>query len=295
MHDQKWLENGFIDLRVPFENGSEVLSRKLTEYKNWIDSHQGSQMDFLKLNSERLPFFGESSVAQIKADIQNRLPADEGDPDFSARLFLQIAQEFDIQNDELNREFDLLAAAEQDLFKHIKGEVEVHTRQQPSSGTRPLVDEQFSDFMLQERLVAWCQLFLDRLNEKEPAENGLLITTSRSLMASLLEEAPSKQVLNLIALPQNIEDLQVREEWRNKINGLLNPLLYEPWEGASGQDICLPATDESTDRFNFSVYLIQGIKPRDYLAGVSGLENVLAQKKNGPAETLNTLIGLLSF
>ena len=93
--DRQWIDNGFVHLQVPVESDTIVLNRKLAEYRNWLDLHQGGQMDFFKMTNDQVPFFSESSVAQIRADIREKRKAEPEAYLFRARLFLQLAQEFD--------------------------------------------------------------------------------------------------------------------------------------------------------------------------------------------------------
>lgn len=293
VHNQRWVESGFVDLRVPFESGAEILRRKLTEYRNWVDSHRGGQIDFLKLQSDRVPFFGESSVAQIKADIRENHPANEWDPVFRARLFLQIAQEFDMQTEELNLKIALLAAAEQDIFKHIRGDE--GREQRPLQAAGPPEDEHRSEYMWRERLTAWCHLYLKGPLANESAETEMFITTSRPLMTFLLEESSTREVLHFEALPQEIEDFQVREAWRRNINTQLEMLFNGIGEGSAGLDIFPPPTQGSSGRFSFSVYQAPGVTFRDYFSRVGGLESDISQRKDGQTESSNTLIGWLQI
>ena len=126
---QKWAESGLIDIRIPVFGDENKLEAILKDFRIWANLHRQGTLDFLKAWSGKIPFFDETLVSQIRADISKRSGIDqapkESDDIFSARLFLHIAQEFDLHNIGLNQDLRSIETMEQDLFKSLHGEDEV--------------------------------------------------------------------------------------------------------------------------------------------------------------------------
>lgn len=286
--EPRWIDTGFVHLNVPVECDTVVLSRKLAEYRNWLDSHQGGQVDLFKMTNDWVPFFNESSVAQIKADIREKQKTEPENPLFRARLFLQMAQEFDRHNDELDREIAHLAKAEQDLFELMQGETS-----ERNNTAGPSNDRRVADYMLQERLNAWCRLYLDSPIDANPDEPTAFITTSRDLITVLQESGTVEKGLHVKALPPAGNATRERRIQRKQLHDLLDQLCHAKWDGRSVENIYISGSENLNTGFDLIFYLVPDVSPRDYFARFTGQKELLRQSESLRQDGMNTLIGLL--
>ncbi len=98
---QDLADNGLIVPKIPVTEDDEKLDRLCKDYRDWINIHQGSNADVLKVRPGEIPFFDDFSTFQIRDRIRKKTspkPIEKPDPLFNARLFLQLTQEFDAQN-----------------------------------------------------------------------------------------------------------------------------------------------------------------------------------------------------
>jgi len=124
---QKLAKSSILDIRIPVKYDGEKLDEILKQYRIWTNSHQGSEIAFLKSRADKIPFYDETFARQITADIknigdrQNRLQ-EKPDHLLNAGLFLHLAQEYDMQNLTLSQDLQAIEAMEHDFMRDLKGE-----------------------------------------------------------------------------------------------------------------------------------------------------------------------------
>jgi len=214
---------GRVDIRLPEQSEEEKLDRIRKAYSRWAAIHQGNRLDYLKARGAAVPFFEEMSTAQIKADIKKDAAPPAPDPLFNARLFLQIAQDFDAQNDELRRQLLLTNQAERDLYRHLKGQDEPNSRERLKA--KMIAGPVREEYMTFERLTAWGTLFLHDRRLHESKKKFFMVTPSRAVLEILQEHSAGiRQVLCVKNIPlesrQELSDL----EWRENLSGQLTAL-----------------------------------------------------------------------
>ena len=125
---QKQADSGLLEIRIPVNGDENKIDNILKDYKSWANIHQGSEMAFFKTKPDIIPFFGEFSTSQIKADIKKKKQKQQNekkqDSLLNARIFLHMAQEFDLQNLEINKALLLSEEKTLDLIDNLKGEDE---------------------------------------------------------------------------------------------------------------------------------------------------------------------------
>lgn len=182
-----WVDAGLLEIRVPVSGDEKNMAAALKEYRNWVALHQGGAIEYLKLIRDKIPFFDDTSISQIKANIQKKgsqKPEQKASEAlFHARLFLQAAQEFDRQQNEISREMEMFEAMESDFIKHLTGENETFGAQVDE--TVGSVKEDLGLFMTAERLTAW-----NFLRKQDPMASGLYVTNSRSVFEELIDRLP---------------------------------------------------------------------------------------------------------
>ena len=299
----KLSECGVLDIRIPVKKDEEKLSAILKEYDAWANLHQGSkgsQLDFLKTRRNKIPFFNDTSASQIKADIKNI--ADENparkkpDPVFNARIFLSIAQNFDMQNDKIVQDIASFETARIDLIKSLKGEDETSTLvpgHQDEFKTGRLADD---DRMIPERIAAWALLMCCDSSPHKGEKCGLFVTSSRQAIDCLLEKTPeAESVFSIDAIPMVDNRVAKTLKWPGDLMQYLDRV------AESSQPVeCHPFTlgfDELTcdTKISLSIYLVPKTLPWDYFSRFTEVDPACGEIEKNRENLKNTLIGHIGF
>ena len=172
-----------IEVRTPVQGDEAQVIEAVRHYKNWGIARQGN-LDAFKGDSGQ-GFYNETFVAEIRSEIKGKHTGPyEPDPLFSARLFLSLAQEFDMQLAELDAD---LAASDQRrkrLFADLKGDAD--TRLPLSERHAP---QDLGEYQTESRIMSWL-----RLAAEDRAAPPVLITTSRAVFDHLIEFIPKSIV-----------------------------------------------------------------------------------------------------
>ncbi|MBU4185952.1 MAG: hypothetical protein KKC23_07125, partial [Proteobacteria bacterium] len=213
---QKLADSGLLEIRIPVKGDENKIDNILKDYKSWANIHQGSEMAFFKMNPDKIPFFDDSSALQIKADIKKKKQKQQNekkqDSLLNARIFLHIAQEFDMQNWEINKNLLLLEEKTLNLIDNLKGEDELSFKENDIKKT--LKTDYQSDYMTPDRIIAWTHML-----QYDQDISELFITNNRSAIEHLIEKTPeAKIVLNIDSIPLTNSDDEKREKWQNSLN-----------------------------------------------------------------------------
>ena len=225
-------DEGALEICAPVGGDEQKLEQLLYQYRQWLDRHQGSEMTFFKtrlfdsFGIDTVPGFSDSSTSQIKADIKKMGKPEatqRPDPLFTARFFLWVAQEFDIQHYDINRDLEIFRDMEKELFSSIIGESE--DEEITAKTLQSVITEDPGQYKTFQRLTAWLKLF--EQDPVEPDDNGttLLITQSSAVLDYLLgtrEQNDAPKILETGPMP--IKDLTRKEEMRKFRENLMNDL-----------------------------------------------------------------------
>ena len=224
---QELSRDGILDIRIPVEVNGEFLDKILKDYRAWVKIHQGTETAFLAAMANKIPFFDESASSQIRADIKKigkQIPLKEKpDPLFNAKLFLHMAQEFDLQQKGLDEDLMDIDAMEDDFMKNLKWEDDDdHAR---AVARRQWDKDDPGHYMTTERINAWASLML-----QDSQIPGLFITTSRAVLEHLIETVPEmEQVICLDAIPLGVDKNETLSNWQNSLIETLGMLGTEDW------------------------------------------------------------------
>ena len=177
--------SGKIEIRIPLKDNDKKLKAILKEYRTWADLHHISQREYHKI-SNRLNLSAQDPMSsQIRQEIKDRLSGEkERDaltPSDNARLFLALAQEFDMQQTGLSKEINQIQDMQQQLFTDLKGNGPDGQDSFPSAASS---QPESRGYMTSERLSAWSHLLC---HDTRP--RGVFITTSRSAFQMVSEQA----------------------------------------------------------------------------------------------------------
>ena len=67
-----WQDEQRLDIRLPLRHHEKEITSILREYRSWAQHHQGGDISFFKTQGRHIPFFEESSVAQIRKEIKDK-------------------------------------------------------------------------------------------------------------------------------------------------------------------------------------------------------------------------------
>lgn len=217
-HIEKAANEEFLDIRTPITGDEKKLERVLGEYRVWIEQHKGSESAFFEAGlfqgdlSESIPMYSDFSTSQIKSDIKRgghpRQPQ-KPDPLFAARTFLLLAQNFDMQNEQLKEDMQNLQRMENNLFSNMRGEDE-YAESYPKAPDAVIWEDPGLHKTVQ-RLAAWLKIFEHEPVAPDKNGSGLFITSSREVLDHIMEICPDYQLVlstgNVSAQNQTFEKI----------------------------------------------------------------------------------------
>ena len=302
----KLAERGMLDTRIsgkPEKKDEEKLSAILKDYIAWANLHKGSrgiQLDYFKAGRNKIPFFDDTSTSQIKADIEDitgKNPArKEPDPVFDARLFLTIAQNFDMQNDKIIRDMASFETARMDLIKSLKGEDE-------TSPVVPGYGDEFKtgnltdyDHMIPERIEAWALLICYDLIQCRDEMSGLFVTSSRQAIDYLLEKTPeTENVFSIDAIPMMNNQTEETAKWQKSLMEHLK-MVAEGSQPLENDDFTVVPDDLKCEtKVSLSLYIVPGASPLEYFSRFIRFDSTCGKIEKDRVKIKNTLIGYIGF
>lgn len=288
-----WADSGIIDLRVPIAGDENKLEAILKDYHAWANQHQGSTLDFFKAWGGKIPFWDETFASQIRADIKKKSSPGqlqkEAEDIFGARLFLHIAQGFDLQNNGLNQDLKLFDAMEQDLMKNLKGEDESLHLETAGKEKFPFDDPGL--YMAAERLKAWTKLM-----QHDRETSGLFITTSRSVLDELIDKTPEiEMVIDFDSIPMHASRDEKVEKWQDGLLTSLNTLQTSTWPVLTEGMFEAPAVNGFDENVAIKLYIVAGETPYDFFARCVGDNSLQAGLETERVRFKNTLIGIVEL
>ncbi len=284
---QNEAESGFLDIRIPVTGDEVKLDAVLKDYTNWANIHRRDNLTFFRPWIEKTPFRDNNSVSQIMAEIKNKQSM-KPDSLFHARIFLHIAQEFDIQKMEINSDLFSVEAMKMDFLKKIMGEEEGAGEEKIESDTQGIIDS--GSYMTAERLDAWTRLFQE---DEEPS--GLFITTSPAVFEYLMEKVPEiKMVRKFDSIPSKNKSTENMGYWRDRLNKYLDT--FEKNGRADWTEDMKPAriSDTGGETVSFTLYRIPGKAPRDFFRRFLIRGESSTRKKKDDEKSADTLVGIVA-
>jgi hypothetical protein len=288
---QELSRDGILDIRIPVEVNGEFLDKILKDYRSWIITHQGTETAFLAAMANKIPFFDESASSQIRADIKKtgkQIPAEEKpDPLFNAKLFLHMAQEFDLQKKGLDQDLMDIDAMEDDFMKNLKWEDDDdHAR---AVARKVLENDDPGHYMTTERINAWASLML-----QDSQISGLFVTTSRAVLEHLIDIVPEmEEVIRLDDIPMGVDEDETLSNWQDDLMETLEKLATENWPVSMDDMANPPEIPGSETNVALTIYIVPNKTSREYFADCVETDVFQTEfAKTGP-RFKNTLIGLV--
>ena len=192
-------DDGLIEIRYPILGGEARLMELCRAYRQWGDIHQGH----IAALKQRLTLRSDNEMrpTEIRSEIlTGAQPVDARDPDpvTAARLFLQMAQTFDMQQAELDLDLDSIDRTEEQLFNQLTdGEAGLFTRAKKRSG--PVIATGDNDpHYVSSRMTAW-----GALSASDRPSSAVYVTHSRAVMDLISDSICEPcHTLSISGLPQ---------------------------------------------------------------------------------------------
>jgi hypothetical protein len=181
---QRLADEGILDLKAPVSGDEERLKSLIKEYEEWGELHQKNDMAFLKAIGERVPFFDDTFTTQLASQIKKIRDEDYsgGKPDilFNARLFLSLAQDYDIMQEGINRDLASVHEMEKKLLEGLTQEDEPFFSKNSGIYLKP---NDSGRYKIKERIEAWTYIMSN--DQEEPR---FLITDNRDAFDFIVEK-----------------------------------------------------------------------------------------------------------
>ena len=287
---EQWAAQGFLDVQVPDPKVSRIFDKILAETENWARSHRGGVVSFLKGYQDGVPFFKPSSVSQIRQDIRTAgrtvsPDASQQDALLRARIFLQIAQEFDAHNQWLSHQMLQQEAMERSLYRELRGDERSMDR--ATEPGQPWENEDPFQYMILDRLKAWSRVMLSHGHVQGP-----LVTTAASVLTLIQEHVPdTEKLIPAATIPAIHKDAAIAKEERRDLIGYCEKLVYTPMPLLKDSGLLDTYPAEITDNFSMKLYLLPGIAPQSLFRRF--VEGEIPGDRDAAVET-NTLIGYIN-
>jgi hypothetical protein len=289
---RQWADQGCLDVRVPDLEASRDFHATLMETENWARYHREGVASFLKGHQEKVPFFGSSSISQIKQDIrtanrENPHDVSHEEAVLRARVFLHMAQEFDIHHQSLSQQMHQQEAMERKLYQELKGDGS-------SSGRTPGTDKSWDnddpfEYMMLDRLRAWSHVTLSHGQIQGP-----LVTTYASVLALIQEHVlDTESLIPAGAAPPIDKDMANAKKEKQNLEDFCEKLIKTPMSHLTDSGLLDTYPAKAVDTFSLKLYLLPGIAPHHFIARFIGMKVQGVHGSLDISDAANTLIGYL--
>ncbi len=259
---QMLADKGLLDIKVPVSGDEAKLEALIKEYKEWGELHQKSDAAFLKAIGERVPFFDDTFSTQLASQIKRirdeNYSKEKPDILFNARLFLCLAQDYDIMQDGINRDLISVYEMEKKLLEGLTHEDEEFFIKKTGSSLQAADDS--GKYKIKERIEAWTYLMS---NDKENPR--LFITGSRDAFDFIIEKSGDiKEVVELASVPVCAQ-ADIMNKWRNLFIGQVEGLLKDDDFQIDKKIYDLPAAKEPDRGMSLKIFRIINISRCDFI------------------------------
>lgn len=271
-----------VDRVLPAKEDLRKTLARVEDYRQWARINQGRPGQ-LKTRVCDTPFFtSDTGVSFLKSQIEKGSqeggeshlnPAGKRDAFLNALLFLRIAQESDIDAEDVNIRFSSLARNEKALLSLLK-EGQMPEKEEDTSSS-----EDLGMVMTEKRVVAWGRFFRENIDSIVNGKPILPVTTSPSVLDFFKSRAEkSTKVLDIGNFKVHERSCEQSAGWQSRLNDLLkNAVLGNSPKGGG-----LPEADDGCSLLaDIKLYLFSGDdvarifypfhKPSDKKDGKNGL------------------------
>lgn len=184
---------GLVEIRTPVSRDDDRLSAALAEFMDWARMNPGRispGSGFSGSGQADIPFYDENAVNRIRSEIKRYhlpdRPSCESEAEFSARLFLAVAQANELARDQLGRDLDRFNSLEKNFLGVLTDADPSGFSRRFSNLANRLTDP--GEKLTAQRIRAW-----SGLAAADPDPPEVLATTSAAAV-DLLQEAGGRAI-----------------------------------------------------------------------------------------------------
>lgn len=245
--------NRRLKFQCPFETGHEQVNQLVSAYTKWAEQYGGADLQQVKSQLDATHFFDDESSFQLESMIR---PSEEPtklqenvdlkQELLNSRVFLSLAQVFDLRNWEMEANLVQVKATEAHLFAQLHGnQSEIASHAKWGDGSQ-------GSYMIRERMAAW-SLFLTQL-EVIP---NILVTLSPEVKPLIEEVVPSKDLFCMEGWVILSDDESQRLQWREGFLTVLDHWLVAPAKVQDLSELLLDKEPAGQKSVHIAVYRIR--------------------------------------
>ena len=269
-------EDGFFDIITPDFNDEDQFN------------------EFLLTGFNSKPLYDPNRAFALTAELQGRVEGASIEEDSSlldkyrvmrARVFLQMAYEYDMQSSLIQQELQECKKREHDLIKELQGFEEAES--QFSDVEAGEEDQRYSsDFQVEKRFESWIDIFSKALEDDDELGSGFYITDIRSLIDTIIEFEPELE---------RVCTIQSATIDKEELSNLISQLTECDWtsdkEHFAEKDTS--KNDEETNKL--TLYIIPDKEPWDFFAKFGSVSNHGETLFEHRKRIRNTVIGYIDI
>ena len=231
----------------------------------------------------------------IKKDKQQKQIHGDADPIFGARLFLAMAQEFDMATEHLRQDLSSIEAKENNLLANLQGRGQPGEQIEGENNNSQFNPGDAADYMIPERFRAWFRLMqFDREQDRDSCE--LFVTNSRSAMDYVLDGASQMgKILTVDDIPVYASKSAEIEAWRDHLTDQLQRLPETFRSKEAFKFTAAPADNNCKLSASLAIYVVPAESPRSLFYRCDGRAFSSARHEIRDSHIQNTFVGCISL
>ncbi|MFO7667975.1 MAG: hypothetical protein R6V76_15290 [Desulfobacterales bacterium] len=266
---QRLADEGLLDLKVPVSGDESRLEALIREYREWGELHQKSDTAFLKAIGEKVPFFDDTFTTELASQIKKIRDENNSKekPDilFNARLFLCLAQDYDLVQDGINRDLISVYEMEKKLLDGLTREDEVFFTKNTGSSLQAPDDS--GKYKIKERIEAWTYLMSNDIEMPE-----FFVTNNKDAFDYIIEKAGDlKKIIELSNVPFSPRS-EITHKWQEILSEQIEGLLKNDHFTVDEKIYNLPDVKEPENEISLKLYRIINKSRRDFINNILGQE-----------------------
>ena len=259
-----------IELRHPVLGNESQLVESCRAYGRLGNLHAKDARRLDRLAADG--FYNQDFAAELKVEVMKskngvaHKKSQKPDPLLNARVFLHLAQEFDLREAEIRQSLETSKNASRQLFEELRGE-------SPAAGAsgEVFVNDDVQAVMTEARLAAWALL-----SKHDTGAPDIFVTDSRAVMEAVVDLFPAIVSLEKIAATSDAETAE------RELAGRFRMIAESPWPGEQNvKDVFSYIDKPSEDGYVLEVYAIADFSSEKAVESFAGIETSAVDRQGG--------------
>lgn len=285
-------KNKALEIRAPFPEDETRFDSLYKDYQEWGRLHGQKDLSLFKtIRPDEIHPWSDATSSQIRNILKRYTEpktASTGEILLQARIFLQLAWEFDRQQEASDRDMGRAESMEMAMFRGLLGTMDTD-KARPANDQYPLsLAPDPGMHLTAERLAAWSCL----LNHDQ-TDHGLFITGSRFVGNHMLETAPDmRQIAKFISIPANVKDAAATPNPCSLVTEAISRLSRIPSDSPMEQ-VSVPCLNKDIG-LQMDLFRVSGLSPKHFFQKFIGPYSETIGFGKGGSAFSETLIGIIS-